>query len=391
MASLMSQLVPLTEDQSIEELNLALDSQRDLRHSIDPSGPDFGAFLDYEGQISYLKYKKTDDLKNLDEALRVTRAALETNTAPGYKLGVIQCRLAGYLTLMMADTGNQQYAKEALTYGRLALKSLDIACEQWWAAITNLSELFQDLGPSSIVLEELDEVIEIYLTGLDMARRRTNYSSRYFGGLSALLGLRYKQTHSPQDLEKSIDYGYEAIDMIKFADTVTGEYDWLSAILLQNYQSTHSSSSLSEALRISYDDPGSNSEARRATRVNSGAFCNRGIILSELSKRCRDRDPTEALKLLDEAIFNGNSAIALLKPEDDHYPHVLNMMGAWHAERMQVANNPEFGEEGIRVLKRALALRPRDHPEYARVLGNLAHIRQVQFQILQDRAIKEVF
>jgi hypothetical protein len=63
--------------------------------------------------------------------------------------------------------------------------------------------------------------------------------------------------------------------------------------------------------------------------------------------------------------------------------HLLSMLGAWMGTRLKMTSDLECGREGIEYLRRSLELMQPSHPERPRSLRNLAHLHELQFQILK--------
>ena len=170
--------------------------------------------------------------------------------------------------------------------------------------------------------------------------------------------------------------------MLKFAESASSEHEHLSAALFSHYQATGLSSSLEEAIRISrirIDMDGRGSPA---------AFCNLGSILEAKGKRYQEADPAEAMKMIDEAISCGRKALSSSKNLGTSGPHILNMMGAWHATKMKISRDITIGEEGANLLDFAITLRPPTHSNYPLILSNLVHTRELQHQLLIARGQK---
>jgi CHAT domain-containing protein len=378
----LNQDEPVYEDSSIQDLDNAIARQHARLESIDSTHPDRAYMLDQESVVWWFKYKQSGNKDDIEQAVRTAQAAVQA-MHPGYAdKSTIFSHLSVWLHLRFREMGRLEDLEEAFLNGRLALESLDRGSERWLVTHNNMASFFTERIHLSPSIGTLDEAIEFQLEGIDIQLGR-KFTSRYLGRLTTLLIARHKQSRSIKDLEKAIEFGYQAVEMVQFADSAEFEYKNLSAALFSHYQVTNLFSSLTEGLKISRLGLDNETNNTRAT-----ALCNHGSMLEAKCQRYRETNSVEAMKALDEAISYGRAALELLNDNDNLTAHVLNMIGAWFATKMKMTKDLTFGEDGAKMLDHALELRRPSHPEHPRILGNLAHIREVQHQILAAQGQK---
>ena len=382
MAEQPNQDEPIHENSSIEHIDSAIALQHRRLEDIDSSHPDRAYMLDQESVAWYFKYTQTGNKDDIRQAVRVAQAAVQVMHPDDVDRSTIFSHLSVWLHHRFKETGCLEDLEEAILNGRVALEFLDRGSERWWEVHNNLASFLADLKRPFPSIEILNEAIEFQQETIDIAKPGHKLASRYLGRLTGLLLARHKLSQSTKDLEKAVEFGYQAVEMLQFAESADFEYSYLSTALFEHYQVTYLFSSLTEALRISRLglDEG---------RSTFAAICNRGSMLEAKCQRYQETNPVEVMEALDEAISCGRAALDLLNGDDDTFmPHLLNMMGAWFATKMKMTKDISFGEDGAKLLDLALERRRAGHPEYPLILGNLAHIREVQHQILAAQGQK---
>ncbi|KAK5991726.1 hypothetical protein PT974_07760 [Cladobotryum mycophilum] len=385
-------LPPASEDSSLEELHSALQRQRSLIETASPDDQELPLLLDTEGSIYYYKYLKTSLRDDIEQAVRSARAALQALPPPDAdgankrNRGIICGHLSGYLITVFqyaaTNSVDLDYVNEALSLGRSALGLLLKGSEQWWSVLMAQAKPFSLSARQVFTLQQLDEAIELQKAAFGVDPMPHTLASQFLGGLNCLFSLRYEMSGDMSYLEQAIGHGYQALEMLKYADAMITEYTCLSASLLHRYQATSSLSSLEEALRISRLGTSSAMKVRQMPREKAAAFMNHGAILDALRQRFRETDPPQAFIALGGAIECGDAALKLLEDDKSEHAYILNMMGAWYSEKMKMTQDVAFGEQAAQILGLALESLPTNHHEYPKVLDNLVHVWDVQHQIM---------
>jgi tetratricopeptide (TPR) repeat protein len=365
---------PVGPDSPLEDLGKAIAHQHKRLSCIDTDHPDRAYILDQESVIWYWKYIQTKEKSDIGQAIRASRSAVHTMRNDDIDKGTIYSHLSLWLRHRYIQTGSPKDRYDAFANGQLALDSLKRGSERWWTVHNNIGILWVDTTTQSPKIDLLNEGLKFHEDALEMLKPGHKLMSKYLARLCQLLAAR----HSKNDLSRAIELGYRAVEELEFAEKVDLEYDVLSCALFVNFQVDNLFSSLEEALRLSRIglDMGD---------LRPAAFCNIGCMLEAKCQYYRETNPVEALRCVDEAIENGNRAI---DPQNEYhflYPHFLNMMGAWHATKMKLIEDLEIGDKGADMAERAARLRGRSHPDYPLIMGNLTHIREVQYQILLSR------
>ncbi|GAB1317146.1 hypothetical protein MFIFM68171_07356 [Madurella fahalii] len=374
---------------SIKGIEEAILTQKEIIASLESSHPDRAYLLKDEGVLWHARYERSGDANDIEQAIRAARDALQAWTVGGKGLGGTLSRLSLWLANRFQILGNPNDLDEAISTARRALELMSPGSEQWWDTYNNIAKTFQaNFQSGHYGVEAVDKVISYHSEALDRARQDHKHSSGYLYLCCMLHHSRYLRSDSVQDLEQAISFGYEAIEMAHFAEVVGPEHLGLSAALLTHYQATHLSSSLEEGLRISRTWLASRGKDA-IPRLRAQVLCGYGSMLEAKCHRMRTVDPAQAADLLYEATRCGGEAIDSLDPHDTNLKaFTLNMTCAWYSTLMDIRRDVGVGDDAAIIFSHALGLLPEGHPERARTLTNLMHLRDVQHQILTEQGQK---
>lgn len=354
------------------------------------SHPDRVHTLDHQSALYHMKYRKTGEPKYIEEAIRSSQAAIEAmnfETPELYDVGAIWGNLSSWLSLAFGETGRIDDIKLAIEVGESALEYLPDHTKDWCTAVENLSVAWFRKATNTSNIETINEAVEKQEELLSLTSEGEKARSHILSNIGNSLATRYMQTKQLSDLEQAIKYGYQAVEEINDETDQNMVYNNLSSHLFNHYQATGISRSLDEAIlasSINLSSPPAN------LQVRVKYMCNYGVFLHQKCLRFKDSKPSESLEMLELAIKSGKDAFRLLEEcpplaYKDHRSNLLNMLGAWLGTKLKMTNETDCGREGAEFLRRSLELMPLAHPERPRALRNLAHLHEVQFQILQRK------
>ncbi|QYS95109.1 hypothetical protein H0G86_002423 [Trichoderma simmonsii] len=326
-------------DTPLEDLDNALQLQKNILQSTDERHSEKFRLFDQEGVLYYFKYMHSKLQSDLDQAIASTRNAINILPLPGTGQSIdrtqafVYGHLSSYLIQRLNFVDDKELQEEALSLGRLALESLDKGSLQWCSLYDN----------------------------------------------------RYRLNGNLDDLREAIEFGYTSIEMLQYSKVSYMQHSGLCASLLGRYQATNDSNSLWEALNISRQGLECSILSRQGPSGKVIALCNHGAVLYELSKRYQQTDPLEPSKAiceLDKAIEYGYQALALVGKDDENDVWTLNQMAAWHTAKMEITKDISLGEKATRYLEQALKHEPPGHPKYLSLVDNMIHTWNVRYQIL---------
>jgi hypothetical protein len=352
--------------------------------------PDRVSVLDRQSILYQYKYLKTWEPHHIEEAVRFSRAAIDAmdpEKHDSYDTRAILSHLSSWLIYSFGETGRIEDINDAITLADIALEDLPAHTKDWCDALKNLSVAWSTKATGVPNKDAITEAVEKQQEILLLTNREDRIRSSMLSDLGTSLVARYRRTKDPKDLESAIQYGYQALEEIN-EETVKGRlYNSLSGDLFTHYQATGISRSLEEALRISSINIANPSEDWLA-RVRS--LCNHGVILHQKSLRYKDAKPGESLEILEQAIKCGKDALYLFEnasplAQKNLRCHLLSMLGAWMGTRLKMTSDLDCGREGIEYLRRSLELMQPSHRERPRSFRNLAHLHELQFQILKSK------
>jgi len=389
MVDLSDYVLGPLKDASTEGIEEAISAQREIIASLESSHPDRAYLLDDEGVLWHARHELSGDVNDIEQAIRAARDAVQAWTLDDKVLGGTLGHLSLWLATRFQILGNPEDLDEAISTARRALELTSPGSEKWWDIHNNIAKAFHaNLQSGLHRVDAVDKMISYHSEALNRARQDRKHLSSYLYLCCMLHHSRYLRSDLIQDLEQAIGFGYEAIEMAHFADVVGPEHLALSNALLTHYQATHLSSSLEEGLRVSRMWlAGRGKDA--APRLRAQVLCGYGSMLETKCHRMRTVDPAQAAHLLCEAIRGGVDAIDSLGPRDTALKaFTLNMTSAWYSTLMGIRRDVSLGDDAAILFSDVLGLLPEGHPERARTLTNLMHLRDVQHQILTEQGQK---
>jgi len=380
----------MSRGSALEDLDADIEALDTRLSFIAEDDPERVNVLDRQSVLYQYKYLKTWEPHHIEEAVRRSRAAidaLDPEKHESYDTRAIIGHLSGWLIYSFGETGQVEEINDAITLAGVALEDLPAHTKDWCDMIKNLSVAWGTKATGVPKEDAISEAVEKQREILLLTNREDWIRSGILRDLATSLIARYRQTKDSKDLESAIQYGYQAIEEINEGTEKSRLYGCLSADLFTHYQATGISRSLEEALRISSINLASPPDDWLA-RVRS--LCNHGVILHQKSLRYKDARPGEALMILEQGIKCGKDAIHLFENASPLVQrnlrcHLLNMLGAWMGTRLKMTSDLECGREGIEYLRRSLELMQPSHPEIPRLFRNLAHLHELQFQILKSK------
>ena len=374
---------PVNAESSIEEYENAIKHQHDRLDCISPTDPDRLHILYEESIVWYLKYHQTRIIDDLDQSIRACRLATLAMAADYTGKRVVYNHLSKLLEARCTAQGSPNDQDEAFTYGKLALAELEYASDpgsrRWWTlhneTLSSLCRLLVRF-PGATIIEWL---VTEHNKALSIMAPSSNLRSRYLSRLCYLLSIR--RAHG--DLAEAINAGYNSIKALEYAERNDSEYLTLGNALFVHYQVENLYRSLQEAMQQT-----AISLEKDLPTYHLISLCNLGSMLEAKCQRLRETNRDEALVVIDEVIDIGDKALALVRDDDLRLSHILNMVAAWHTTKMTIVSDIEIGDAAGRLFDRALALRCPGQAEYPHILNGLAHLREVQFQILTAQGKK---
>ncbi|RYP45318.1 hypothetical protein DL768_008321 [Monosporascus sp. mg162] len=372
----MDHLEPVHEDSPIEDLDKAIAIQHRRLDSVGPNHFDRSSMLHEESMVWYWRYLKTANKADLDQGVRAAREAVEVIHQDDPARRVMFSTLSTLLSIRFEETICQDDLENAIMNARLALELSDSESDIWWNDHNNLGILLAKIAHHSTTIEATEEAIKFHQEALDIINPRYKHTPKYLRRLTLLWSSRANLSGSTKDLEKAIEVGYRAVEMLKDAEGA----EILSTALFEHYQLTSLFNSLEEALRIS--------EIGLKERRQPATLLNHGNMLEAKCQRYLGTDPVKATKAIDGAIDCGKQALDMVEGEEPVVPRLFNMLGAWYATKMKMNRDTTLGDSGAYMLEKALELTRVEDPETPLILNNLTHTREVQYQILSARGQK---
>lgn len=362
--------------------------------------PDRVNALDRQSFLHHIKYNKTNEPQHIEEAIRCSYAAataMNFDTPELYDIGRIWSHLSSWLSLAFAETGRSDDIKLAIIVGESALEHFQEHTQAWRIEVGNLSVAWFRKATNTPNIGVINEAVEKQEELLGLTNENDKIRSQMLSDIGNSIAARFTQTKEVSDLEQAIKYGYRAVEEINDETNQSMVHNNLSRHLFDHYQATGISQSLDEAIKLSTNSLASPSANLRA-RVRH--MCNFGVYLHQKCLRYKDTKPSASLEILEQAIKSGKDALRLLVDctppgSKDDWSNLLNMLGAWLGTKLKITNETKYGKDGAEFLQRSLELMPPNHPERPRAIRNLAHLHEVQFQILrrngnQDQALEQL-
>lgn len=372
----MDQLERVHKDSPIEDLDKAIAIQHRRLDSVGPNHFDRSFILHEESLVWYWRYSKTAHKADLDQGVRAAREAVEVIHRDDLARRKLLSTLSTLLSVRFGETTCQDDLENATMNARLALELSDYGSDIWWNDHNNLAIMLAKIAHHYNTMEATEEAIKFHQEALDRINPGNKHIPRYLRGLTLLWDSRANLSGSTRDLEKAIEVGYRAVEMLNFVEGA----GILSTALFKHYQLTNLFSSLEEALRIS--------EIELKERRLPVTFLNHGNMLEAKCQRYLGTDPVKATEAIDGAIDCGKQALDMVEGEESVVSRLLNMLGAWCATKMKMNRDTNLGDSAAYMLEKALELTRPEDPETPLILNNLTHAREVQYQILSARGQK---
>ncbi|KAH6962410.1 CHAT domain-containing protein [Ilyonectria sp. MPI-CAGE-AT-0026] len=368
----------------MEEAEKYLTLAREILEEADEDD-DMAMILNNLGVRLGQRYTLTGSLENLDEAISVTRKAIEAAEGDSQDEASYSTNLSTWLGERHSQTGSIPDLDEAIKVAREAIELAPEDHPDLALLSGNLSAQITHRYKRFNFMEDLEESIRLTRHALQITPRGNVNRTKWLSNLGAQLNGRYGRTGSLTDLEEAITTTREAVE-----ETAEDDPLWpmwlgnLSVLLGDRYIRTGSMSDLEEALKVS----------QLAVDATPEGHIERPLRLHSLSTRFNNRfSRTGAISDLDEAIRLCREIIRITPGDSPNMAGRLSFLGIQLGDRYSTTGNMEDLDEAIRISQDAAKACGAGEPDRCPILNNLGILLGCKFQhngemALLDESIK---
>ncbi|MEV5410337.1 CHAT domain-containing protein [Thermopolyspora sp. NPDC052614] len=402
----------------LEFITFTADLWRRIVDAASPGHPDHAVMLGNLGIALQIRFERTGEPPDVDEAVRLGRAALAATPAGHPDQAMHLSNLGIALRMRHERTGEPSDADEAVTLARQAMAAAPADDPERPGLLVNLSLALRSLFELTGVLPQVDEAIEaaraaVAATPADALERAGRLSN-----LCVALRIRFERTGVQADADESVEAGREAVRALPGDHSDPGMYlSNLGTALQARFEQTGNLADADEAvsagrsavqatpadhpdragrlgnlglaLRARFERTGATADLEEAVRWARAALAatpadhaGRAGRLGNLGSVLHDRfvrgigPPSD----LDEAISAMRAAVAATPDGHPERPRYLSDLGGALQTRFEGTRLRTDLDESVRVTRAAVAAVPDDHPERPRYLSNLGLVLQTRFE-----------
>ncbi|UXY25984.1 CHAT domain-containing tetratricopeptide repeat protein [Streptomyces sp. HUAS TT20] len=358
-----------TGDQA--DLDEAIRLGREASQATPADHPDRAGYLSNLSLALRERFERTGDQTDLDEAIRLGREATQATPADHPDRAAMLSNLAGALQVRFGRTGDQTDLDEAIRVGQEAVEATPAGHPDRATMLSNLGAALRKRFGRTGDQTDLDEAIRLGREATQATPADHPDRAAMLSNLGLALRERFGRTGDQTDLDEAIRVGQEATQATP-ADHPdrAGRLSNLGAALRERFGRTGDQTDLDEAIRLD----------REATQATPAGHPDRAGYLSNLGAALRERfgrtgDQTD----LDEAIRLGREAVgATPAGHPDRAGRLSNLAGALQVRFWRTGDQADL-DEAIRLGREATQATPAGHPDRAAMLSNLAGALHMRF------------
>jgi tetratricopeptide (TPR) repeat protein len=342
--------------------NLAI-SYGGLGHAQDEDHPSLARMLNNLGRKLEDQYDRTGKIEDLEQAIRVSRQAVDITPGDHPDLAVLLNDLGNQLGSRYERTGKIEDLEEAI---RMIQQAVDVTPKdhpnlaRW---LNNLGNQLERLYERTGKVEDLEEAVRITRQAVDMTPRDHPYLASTLNNLGNKLGRRYECTGKMEDLEEAIGVARQTIDLTpRDHPNLAPMLKSLGNKLGRRYERTGKVDDLEEAIRV----------IRQAVDLTPEDHPDLAGGLNSLGNKLELRcEHTGKMDDLEEAIRVTRQAVSLTPENHSSFAWRLDSLGNKFESLYDRIGKMEDLEEAIQLARQALDITPEGHPDLARMLNNL--------------------
>jgi CHAT domain-containing protein len=359
---------------AISDLDEALALTRNALELRTQGHPDRATLLGNIAFYLYSRFEQLETLSDLNEALALARNALELCPQGHPDRAASLGNIALYLHSRFEQTGSLSDLDEALALARNALELRPQGHPDRAALLYDIAlylhSRFKQLG----TLSDLDEALALARNALELYPKRHPDRASSLRNLANSLHSRFKQIGTLSDLNEALALERNVLELCPqgHSDRATSLGN-IALYLHSRFKQLGALSDLDEALALA------RSALELCPQGNPGRATSLGNIALYLHSRFKQ---IGTISDLDEALALARDALEL-RPQGhpDRASSLRNLANSLHSRFKQIGTISDL-DEALALARNALELCPQGHPGRATSLGNIALYLHTRFEQL---------
>lgn len=316
------------------------------------------------------QYSKTEDLKDLEEAIRASRDGLSATPKDDPTRSQRLTNLCVYVGMKFNRTEASDDLEEAIIATSEAMASVPSKDPNRAALLSKLAVLLGVRYSRTNSRTDIEEAIRVQREALDMGARNHPKRIIWTANLAGYIGGRFEVTKARADIDECVEICRAVVDMAPIELPRRLLYlSNLANILEERYLRFGDMVDLDHAIKITKSFIASNS----GHPARCGMMNNYGTLLDNRYLA------TGSIQDLEEALAMGKEAIELLPPGDPDRPRFLSNFAIQLSRRFEALGTMADLDRAVQLGKEAVEIS--SEGQLAKSLNNLGILLKNQYQV----------
>lgn len=362
---------------SIEDATLLIDIGRQAVDITPSDHPHRSAVLSNLGMALYQRFKRTDAIKDLDNAINAAGEAIDAfpaNEDDNTTRAKILCNLGAWLAERFHRNRSVCDFNKAVAAFEEAISITPHNHSDRAGYLSNLGGLLGESFEEIDLPDRLSQSIEYATEALKIEKTDDHDRAIHLSNLGLLISRRSARNGSVEDLNQAISYSREALQIMsdqQHPDRISVS-STLSEQLGERFERTGSVNDLNQAINI----------ASEIVDLTPHGHASRPACLSRFGGLLESRfDLIGSLQDINQAVKAADDAVSCYSADDPARMSTLNSLGNKLGKRSARTGAISDLNRAIEVLSEAAASMPQGHARRARYENNLGNWLSARFHM----------